>query len=187
MSIYCIIWRYETSLVKPLSRKTAMPQRLYSVLKTCQHAVESPKICLKIASYSVYTSSQRPYSVPTMPPQRHYSAPKLLRRASSCCSVFTTRSRRAHSVLTARTQCFHGDHIVKGFYLYFIFWATLFCEHGDLFLLFEAIRHSIQQLLKCLKSRRTCSIFSNIHKLSSVHWIAFIMMCLSWGLFLLNN
>ena len=49
-----------------------MPQRLYSILKTCQRAVGLPRNTpknIKFASNSVYTtSSQRPYSVHTMFP-----------------------------------------------------------------------------------------------------------------------
>ena len=63
--------------VKPLSHQTALPQRLYSVLKPCHRAVGSPRNTPKIhkcTSYSVYTtSSQRPYSphdVPTASLQR---------------------------------------------------------------------------------------------------------------------
>jgi len=54
---------------KPLPHQTAMPQRLYTVLKTCQRAVDSPRNTpkiIKFANYSVYTtSSQRPYYAPT--------------------------------------------------------------------------------------------------------------------------
>jgi len=68
---------------------TAMPQRLYIVQKTCQRAVGSPRNTpknIKFASYGVYTASIQ-----------------HLRRASSCCSVFTARPQRSHganSVLT---------------------------------------------------------------------------------------
>jgi len=90
--------------LKPLSHQTALPQRLYSVLKPCQRAVGSPRNTpknIKFVSYSVYTTSlQRPYSVHTTFPQRLYSV----------YGVFTARIRRAHSVLTARTQRSHGAH-----------------------------------------------------------------------------
>ena len=36
------------SQVKPLSHQTALPQRLYSVLKPCQRAVGSPRNTPKI-------------------------------------------------------------------------------------------------------------------------------------------
>jgi len=45
---------------KPLSHQTAMPQRLYSVLKTCKRAVGSPRNTPK----SPVTPEWRPYSVP---------------------------------------------------------------------------------------------------------------------------
>jgi len=94
---------------KPLSHRTALPQRLYSVLKPYQRAVGSPRNTpktIKFVSYSVYTtSSQRPYSVHTTFPQRLYSVhdvftarKQLLQRVHSAHAAF---SRRAHSVLTA--------------------------------------------------------------------------------------
>ena len=107
-------------LVKPLSHQTALPQRLYSVLKPCQRALGSPRNTpknIKFVSYSVYTtSSQRPYSVRTASTRRSHSVFRasmtFSQRASSCCSVFTACTRRARSVLTARTQRPHGDYSV---------------------------------------------------------------------------
>ena len=64
---------------------TAMPQRLYIVQKTCQRAVESPRNTPKISNLPVMACTQRPYSI--------YGAQAV---AAAC-------SRRAHSVLTART------------------------------------------------------------------------------------
>ena len=107
-------------VVKPLLHQTALPQRLHSVLKSCQHAVGSPRNTpknIKFVSYSVYTtSSQRPYSVHTTFPKRLYSVldvftarKQLLQRVHS---AHTARSRRAHSVLTARTQRPHGKYSV---------------------------------------------------------------------------
>jgi len=91
----CICF-YTLNNLKPLSHQTVMPQRLYSVLKPCQRAVESPRNTptnIKFVSYSVYTmSSQRPYSVHTTFPQQ------LLQRVHS---AHTARSRHAHSILTA--------------------------------------------------------------------------------------
>ena len=93
--------------VKPLSQQTAIPQRLYSVLKSSQRAVGSPRNTpknIKFVSYSVYTtSSQRPYSVHTTFPQRLYSVN----------DVFTARKQLlqlVHSAHTARTQRSHGAH-----------------------------------------------------------------------------
>jgi len=89
-----------------------MPQRLYSVLKTCQRAVESPRNTpknIKFASLSVYTtSSQRPYSIHTTFPQRPYSVydastarKQLLQRVHGAHTARPQRSQSAHSVLTA--------------------------------------------------------------------------------------
>jgi len=93
--------------LKPLSHQTALPQRLYSVLKPCQCAVGSPRNTrknIKFVSYSVYTtSSQRPYSVHTTFPQRLYSVHE----------VFTARKQllqRVYSAHTARTHRSHGAH-----------------------------------------------------------------------------
>ena len=86
--------------VKPLSHQTAMPQRVYSVLKTCQRAVGPPRNTpknIKIASYSVYTtSSQRPYSVHTTFPQRLYS----VRDASTACKQLLQRVHGAHTAFS---------------------------------------------------------------------------------------
>ena len=65
----CQSWRTRQCHVKPLSHQTALPQRLYSVLKPCHRAVGTPRNTpknIKFVIYSVYTtSSQRPYSVRT--------------------------------------------------------------------------------------------------------------------------
>jgi len=115
------------SLFKPLSYQTAMPQRLYSVLKPCQHVVGSPRDTPKISNLPVIACTQRPHSVPTASTRRSHSvftaSMTFSQLASSCCSVFTARtrrahgahtarSRRAHSALTARTQRPHGDYSV---------------------------------------------------------------------------
>ena len=61
-------------MYEPLSHQTALPQRFYSVLKPCQHAVGSPRNTpknIKFASYSVYTTSlQRPHDLPIASLQR---------------------------------------------------------------------------------------------------------------------
>jgi len=92
--------------LKPLSHQTAMPQRLYSVLKPCYHAVGSPRNMpknIKFASYSMYTtSSQRPYSVQITFPVSLQRPWRFQSVQGSCCSMFTARSRRPHTVLTAR-------------------------------------------------------------------------------------
>ena len=104
--------------IKPLSHQTAMPQRLYSVLKPCQRAVGSPRNTpqnIKFASYSVYmcvltASLQRPHDAPTASvqrPWRFYSAQAVAvygahtARSWRAQGVHTAFSRRAHSVLTA--------------------------------------------------------------------------------------
>jgi len=71
-----------------------MPQRLYSVLKTCQQ--NTPKHIF--ASYSVYTtSSQRPYSV-------HTTFPWRLFNVHDASMARKKLLQRVHGVLTARTQ-----------------------------------------------------------------------------------
>jgi len=101
---------------KPLSHQTAMPQRLHSVLKSCQRAVGSPRNTPKISNLSVIGCTQRPHSVPTASTRRSHSvftaSMTFSQRASSCCSVFTARTWCAHSVLTALTQRPNGDYSV---------------------------------------------------------------------------
>jgi len=122
------MFMYDTPYVplKPLSHQTAMPQRLYSVLKTCQRAVGTPRNSLKISNLPVIACTQSPHSVPSAPTRRFHSvfvAPMtLLRHTKSCCSVFTVRSRRAFSVLTAIIEFnifsfFHilSNHILVSF------------------------------------------------------------------------
>jgi len=99
------VWKAETENLKALSHQTEMPQRLYSSLTTCQRAVRSPQNTPKISHLSVIACTQRPHSVPTRRSRSVFiESMTLLRRASSCCCVFTARSRRAYNVLTARTQ-----------------------------------------------------------------------------------
>jgi len=81
--------------LKPLSHQTALPQRLYSVLKPCQRAVGSPRTTRKNIKFVSYTASlQRLW--------RFHSAQAVaaacLQRAHGAHTAF---SRRAHSVLTA--------------------------------------------------------------------------------------
>ena len=112
-------------IFKPLSHQTALPQRLYSVLKPCQRAVRSPRNTRRISNLSVIACTQRPHSVPTASTRRSHSvftaSVTFSQRASSCCSVFTARTRRAHSVFTARTQRPHGDYSVQDFLLVFYY------------------------------------------------------------------
>jgi len=81
--------------------------------------------------------TQRPHSVPIASTRRSQSVltafMTLLWCARTCCSVLTARAHGAH------TSC------KVFFHLFFIFWATHFCEKSDLIGLFEAICHSIQQ------------------------------------------
>ena len=95
--------------LKPLSHQTAMPQRLYSVLKPCQRAVGSPRNTPKILNLSVIACTQRPHSVYTAYTRRSHSvftaSMTFSQRASSCCSVFTASRRRAHGAHTAYSKC----------------------------------------------------------------------------------
>ena len=100
-------------LYKGQTRQTAMPQRLYSVLKTCQRAVGSSRYTPKTSNVPVLTAS---YSVHTRFPQRLYS----VHHASTACEKLLppvhgakmVRSQRAHSAHTARIQCLLGNHRV---------------------------------------------------------------------------
>ena len=75
------------------------------VQKIYQRVLGSPRYMHKISNLRVIASTQRPYRVPTASTRCFYSVftafMTLLRRARRCCSVITTRSRRAYSVLTA--------------------------------------------------------------------------------------
>ena len=131
--------------LKPLSHQTAMPQRVYSVLKTCQRAVGSPRNTPKILNLPVIictTFSQRPYSVHTTFPQRLYSVhdastarKQLLQRVNGAHTVHPQRSHGAHIDLTAI--------IAFNFFYLFIILRNPFLQTKWLFLLFEAIRHRI--------------------------------------------
>jgi len=142
--------------------------------------------CVTIVRYlSPCHTKRRWHSVCTAfwkPVSALWTTPENIKFASY--SVYTTSSQRPYSVHTTFPRRLYSVHDAstarKQLFTYLLFWTTLFCKHSDLFLLFEAIRQIIQQLFKCLKSSRTCNI-------CSVHWIAFLMMCLSLGLFLLNN
>ena len=98
--------------LKPLSHQTALPQRLYSVLRPCQRAVGSPRdrrgIHVKISNLSVIACTQRPHSVPTASTRRSHSvftaSMTFSQRASSCCSVFTARTQRSHGAHTASSR-----------------------------------------------------------------------------------
>jgi len=111
---------FVTFLVKPLSHQTALPQRLYSVLKPCQRAVGTPRNTpknIKFVIYSVYTtSSQRPHDVPTASLQRPWRFHSAQAVAAACSQrahgAHTAFSRRTHSVLTAIIA-------FKIFYLFF--------------------------------------------------------------------
>jgi len=115
-----------------VSHQTAMPQRLYSVLKPCQRAVGSPWNTPNISYLSVIACTQRHHSVPTASTRRSLSvftaSMPFSQRTRSWCSVFTARTRRAHGAHTARTQRSHGAHIASSrrferlrFFTFFIF------------------------------------------------------------------
>jgi len=115
--------------MKPLSHQTAMPQRLYSVLNSCQRAVGSPRNTpknIKFVSYSVYTTSlQRPHDVPTASLQRPWRFHSAQAVAAACLQrahgAHTAFSRRAHSVLTAIIA-------FKIFYLFFFILSNLILQ-----------------------------------------------------------
>jgi len=101
--VHCITLKIGQN-VKPLSHQTALPQRLYSVLKPCQRAVGSPRNTPKTSNLPVVACTQRLHSVPTASTQRSHgvftASITFSQRASSCCSVFTARTRRAHGAHT---------------------------------------------------------------------------------------
>ena len=53
---------FTTINLKPLPHQTAMPQRLYSVLKTYQRAVGSPQNTSKTSNFPVIACTQRLHS-----------------------------------------------------------------------------------------------------------------------------
>jgi len=113
-----------------------MPQRLYSVLKPCQHAVGSPRNAPKISNLPVIACTQSPHSVPTASTRRSHSvftaSMTFSQRASSCCSVFTARTPRAHGVHTAFSR--HAHSVLTAFiafrifYLFFILSNPIFAN-----------------------------------------------------------
>jgi len=130
------VWRQPVTF--PLSHQTALPQRLYSVLKPCQLAVGSPRNTPKniiFASYSVYTtSSQRPNSVHMTFPQRLYSvhnvfpARKQLLQRVHC--AHTARSRRAHGAHTTFSRRAHS--VLKAIIAFKIFYFFIFILSNSL-------------------------------------------------------
>ena len=86
----------------PCHTKTAMPKRLSSFPV---RALRDRRIRLKILHFPEIACTQCSLSVHTTSTRRFHSAVTasmiLLRRARSCCSVFTARSARAYSVLMA--------------------------------------------------------------------------------------
>jgi len=50
----CTRYNWQFWYFKPLSHQTAMPQRLYSVLKPCQRAVGSPRNTPKISNFTTF-------------------------------------------------------------------------------------------------------------------------------------
>jgi len=103
--------------LKPPSNQTAMPQRLYSVLKTRQRDVGSPWNTPKyiFASYSVHkTYSQRPHDVSTVSLKRSWLfygyyifwfvvlLSKCIANAYSKCRIFTASLQRASGAPTTR-------------------------------------------------------------------------------------
>jgi len=100
--------------LKPLSHQKEVPYRLYSVLKPVSALWGHRETRLKISNLPVIvcTGTQSPHSVPTASTQRSHSvfiaSMKLLRRASSCCSVFMGCTRRSHSAHIAFSRHAHS-------------------------------------------------------------------------------
>jgi len=102
---------------RALSHQTAMPQRLYSVLKTCQRDVGSPQNKPKISNSQVIACTQRPHSVTVY--SVHMTFPQRLYSVHSAQEVAAVSSRRAHGPHTSRIQRSHGDH--SDYFLRFFF------------------------------------------------------------------
>ena len=83
---------------KPLSHQTAMPQRLYSVLKTCQRAVGSPRNMHKNINLPVIACTQRPHSVPTVSTRSHrvFTASMTLLSAQAVAAACSRRAQGSH-------------------------------------------------------------------------------------------
>jgi len=111
-----MVWPHHAKcFVKPLSHQIAMPQRLYSVQKTCRRELRL-KHQILIHIKSVYTaSSQRPYRI-------HTTFSKRLHIAHD---VSTARLQRFNGALTERTQRIYSVRTAiisfKIFYYFFIF------------------------------------------------------------------
>jgi len=106
-----MIFAYDTIVThKPLSHQTAMPQCLYSVLKTCQRAVGRRKLRLKISNLPEIAFTQRPRSVPTASTQRLHSVFKASMRLLYAQEVAAACSRRAAGKLTAPSPPTHSAH-----------------------------------------------------------------------------
>jgi len=101
--------------LKPLSHQTALPQRLYNVLKPCQRALGSPRNTPIKISLSVIACTQRPHSVPTTSTRRSHSVfTAFMAFSQRAHGAHTAFSRRAHSVLTTIIA-------FKNFYFLFLF------------------------------------------------------------------
>jgi len=119
-------------IIKPMSHQTVIPQRLYSVLKPCQHAVGSPRNTpknIKFVSYSVYTtSSQRHHNVPTASLQHpwHFHSTQAVamhaltakpRRLFWACSAFCNFLKCCVNAVRTPLWCDRGFTVVMNWWI----------------------------------------------------------------------
>jgi len=101
-----------------------MPQRLYSVLKTCQRTVGLPQNMPKNIKLPVIACTQCSHSAPTAFPQCLNSVRDASTSAGSCCIMFMARTHRSHSAHSPFSQRTHSilTAIIafKILYIYFL-------------------------------------------------------------------
>jgi len=155
-SSYCIdtclwqCWPYTPgTYLKPLLHQTAMPRRLYSVLKPfialCGRREIGLKyqICQLKRVHNVLTASlYGPHGVPTAFLQRPWRFYGVKAVAAAC-------SWRTHNVLTARILRYHGDSSVWDFLLIFWYFEQPYCANIVIYFYFS--KQFVIRFNSCLK------------------------------------
>jgi len=155
-----------------------MPQRLYRVLKPCQRAVGSPRNTpknIQFVRYSVCTtSSQRPNRVHTTFPQRLYSVHDVFTARKQL--IAAACSQRAHDAHTASSRRLKRLR----FFPYFIFEQPYFANIVIYFYFSKQFVIGFNSCWNVLSQTGLATyVVTHIIILSSVYWIAFIMMRLT--------